>query len=501
MKHTFLQSPSKQRAALPVIAVFTQHATDHPFIATLNSQDRRYVRDALKNFSGAFLECELLHLPSHHTSTVLLFGLGEKKNWTHRHTMIAVRKIVQFAKSVKKKSCALLINDIKIRECTDEACAEMIAQNCEMAQYVFNDYLEKPKDGWLVFEEMQYCIRGVSAGSLMQKALERGKIIGEQVNAARDLSNVPGGDMTPKRLSHHAKEQGKKHGLSVEVLGEKQMEQLGMGAILGVSRGSVEEAQFIIMEYYGTAKNKKPIVFVGKGITFDSGGLNLKPTGSLEEMHMDMSGGAAVLSAIVAIARLKVRTNIIGIIPAVENMPSGSSYRPGDILRSMSGKSIEIVNTDAEGRVVLADALTYAKRYEPRMVVDIATLTGACMVALGSHAAGVFSRNEKLLSRLTALGEKSGDYLWPLPMWDEYADELKGTIADIRNAKKSRDAGATNGALFLYQFAQDFQQWAHIDIASTMTTVPAQCLSAGSRGAGTALLIELARADTEPTNS
>ena len=247
------------------------------------------------------------------------------------------------------------------------------------------------------------------------------------------------------------------------------------------------------MEYRGGAKSKKPLVFVGKGITFDTGGINLKPTGSLDEMHMDMSGGAAVLGALGAIARLQLRVNVIGIIPAVENMPSGSSYRPGDVLRSMSGKTIEVSNTDAEGRVVLSDALTYAERYGPKLVVDLATLTGACMVALARYASGLFSYDEQLISRMRKYGEQSGDFLWPLPLWEEYEDELKSKVADLSNANKTRNAGATNGALFLSKFAEKFPAWAHIDIASTMTTSPDMQLSSGARGAGTALLIELAR--------
>jgi leucyl aminopeptidase len=272
------------------------------------------------------------------------------------------------------------------------------------------------------------------------------------------------------------------------------MEKLGMGAILGVARGSAEEPQFIIMEYFGAAKSQKPIVYVGKGVTFDTGGINLKPSHGFDEMHMDMAGGAAVISAVCAIARLGCKLNVVGIVPAVENMPSGSSYRPGDILRSMSGKTIEIRNTDAEGRVILSDALTYSERYHPSLVVDIATLTGACMVALGDHAFAVLSPSDELAEKIKLLGEVSGDYCWPLPLWEEYEHDVRGTIGDVSNAAKNHPRGGTiNAACFLQEFSKAFPKWAHLDIASTMTSVPSQYLAPGATGTGTRILIEIAR--------
>jgi leucyl aminopeptidase len=491
MNHIYVPK-AKITAELYVIAVGASHTSDHPFLSHLDPREASYVRGVLKNFSSTLLEYEKLTLPSHPSRAILVLGLGEEKDWNHRRMARAARKIVQLAKQYKKKSCALLLDDMSVSGCSMAECAMRIVQNVEMAHYAYREYVTEPKEGWPTVREIQYCTRSPRAAH-MDKALEQGRIIGEQINLSRDLANTPGGDMTPRRLAEHAAREGKKYGVSVTVLGEKQMEKLGMGAILGVSRGSAEEAQFIVMEYKGGTKNTKPIVFIGKGITYDSGGLNLKPSAALDEMHMDMSGGAAVIAAISGIARLKERVHVVGLIPAVENMPSGSSYRPGDVLRSMSGITIEIGNTDAEGRVVLADALTYAKRYDPQLVVDIATLTGASMVALGPHASAIFSRDVQLVEQLRDSGEQSGDYLWPLPMWEEYEDELKGTVGDIRNAKKTRDAGATNGALFLYQFAKDFPRWAHIDIAPTMTGAPSHILGTGSRGSGTALLIEIAR--------
>jgi len=492
MEHVHIKNSHKEKPQMPLLAFFSDSKKEHLFFKYLDAQDRAYCAGYLKDFKAHWLEISKVTLPSHPKKAVIFFGLGEKKSWTRRHMVLAFRKIVHYAKVHTSKVLSVCIDDFRLAGLSADQTCEAFAHNAEIAAYEFTRYREEPKGGWPHLDRIEYYAKGVS-GDAIQKALDRGQIIGEQVNAARTLSNIPGGDMTPKFLADSAREQGKKYGFTVTVLGEKEMKKLKMGAILGVSKGSAQEAQLIVMEYLKGAHGKKPLAFVGKGITFDSGGLNLKPSGALDEMHMDMSGGAAVIAAMGAIARLALKVNVVGVIPAVENMLSGESYRPGDVLYSMSGKTIEVANTDAEGRVVLSDALTYTKKYSPSLVIDVATLTGACMVALGKYASGVFSRDEKLVSTLRALGEISGDYLWPLPMWEEYEDELKGKVGDLLNANKNRYAGATNGALFLHQFAKDFPRWAHIDIAPTMTTSQEMFLNNGARGSGVALLIELAR--------
>ena len=244
------------------------------------------------------------------------------------------------------------------------------------------------------------------------------------------------------------------------------------------------------MEYTGGEPDEQPIVLVGKGVTFDTGGLNLKPSNAIYEMHMDMSGGAAVIHSIVLAARLKLKKNVVALIPAAENMVSGSSYHPGDVLKGMSGKTIEILNTDAEGRVILSDALTYAKRYKPRLVVDVATLTGAAMVALGQRASAIFTRDPELENRFRALGEATGDYVWPMPLWDEYEAEIKGTFGDWANLGKNSYGGAITGAMFLYQFAKDYP-WVHIDMAPRMTSTDGDNLARGAAGEPVRLLLRL----------
>src|SRR3989344_2547118 len=250
-----------------------------------------------------------------------------------------------------------------------------------------------------------------------------------------------------------AEEAGKQTKVKVTILDEKQIKKLGMGGVIGVSRGSSEKPRFIIMEYKHPDYKQAPLVLVGKGVTFDTGGLNLKPDKAIHEMHMDMSGGAAVIHGVAAISRLNIPIHVVGLIPAVENMPSGSSYHPGDILRSITGRTIEVLNTDAEGRIILADALGYAKRYNPRLVVDIATLTGAAMVALGQRVSALFTKDEKLEELFRSLGESSGDYLWPMPLWDEYEEDIKGTFGDVANVGKTEAyGGSITAAMFLSQF-------------------------------------------------
>jgi leucyl aminopeptidase len=231
-------------------------------------------------------------------------------------------------------------------------------------------------------------------------------------------------------------------------------------------------------------------VLVGKGVTFDTGGLNIKPGDAMNEMHMDMSGGAAVLLTVILGAKLGLKKNVVALVPAVENMPSGSSYRPGDILRTMSGKTIEVLNTDAEGRIILADALTYAKKYRPRLVVDVATLAGATMSALGQRASAIYTRDEKLEKLFRELGEESGDYVWPLSLWDEYEEDIKGTFGDVINLGKTKYGGAITGAIFLYQFAKDYP-WVHIDICPRMTSVEGEFLAKGATGVPVRLLAKI----------
>ncbi len=438
-------------------------------------------------------ESEVLLLPSLQKSIVLGVGLplraGEYKKVTRRQLIVLLRRVVALAKQNRVKKIALDLNDFAFAHLALPSLelAELLAINCELANFEFVTYKTKPKEGWN-FVETIFVMGANSKDS--KEGLARGQIIAREVNAMRALSNTPGADMTPTKLGLAAKNAALGTKIKVKVLGVSEMQKLGMGGVLGVGRGSDAPSRFIIMEYMAGRKNEAPLVLVGKGITFDTGGLNIKPGQSMEEMHMDMSGGASVIHALCAAARLGVKKNIVALVPAAENMPSGSSYHMGDVLRTMNGKTIEIGHTDAEGRVVLADALEYAKKYKPKLVVDVATLTGSAMSALGQRASAIFATDEKLEKTFRELGEKSGDYVWPLPLWEEYEDMVKGTFADVTNSGKSKYGGAIEGAMFLWQFIKG-TPWVHIDMAPRMTSVEGEYLAKGSSGEPTRLLIKL----------
>jgi leucyl aminopeptidase len=423
---------------------------------------------------------------------IIEIGTGKRSEMTSRKFLILCRSIIQVAKSSKVKKIAVQMDQFPFPQLKNVPLPELasrIAQCLEMANFEYTRFKTKPKTGWNTVEEVLICS---FTPKDMQAGYKRGQIIGEEVNKTRELANTPGGDMTPKGLAQAAKEAVKGLPVAVTTLTRAQMEKLGMGALLGVGKGSTFPPTFTIMEYKGATG--APIVLAGKGITFDSGGLNLKPSNSIYEMHMDMSGAAAVIHTVALVARLKLKKHVIALIPAAENMPGNEAYRPGDILKSMSGKTIEVLNTDAEGRLVLADAITYAKRLKPSVVLDVATLTGAALSALGLYASGLMSRDDKLSAQLQKLGEESGDYVWPLPLWDEYEASLQGTFADltnIGNGPGGRYGGAIEGGMFLWQFAKELDcPWAHIDIAPRMTSVAGEELAKGAAGAPVRLLLK-----------
>lgn len=297
-----------------------------------------------------------------------------------------------------------------------------------------------------------------------KRAVHDGVAISNGTDLARGLGNLPPNICTPTFLAKTAKQlfHSDKR-IKIKVLGEAEMRQLGMGSMLSVSQGSRQPAKLIIFEYFGGTKSAKPVVLVGKGVTFDSGGISLKPGGAMDEMKFDMCGAASVFGTIRAVSDLDLEKNIIGVVPATENLPDGNATKPGDVVTSMSGQTIEILNTDAEGRLILCDAITYSERYEPNTIIDIATLTGACVVALGSHAIGLFSNNDDLSQDLVAAGKYSGDRAWPMPIWEDYQEQLRSNFADMANVG-GRDAGAITAACFLARFARK-QKWAHLDIA------------------------------------
>jgi leucyl aminopeptidase len=379
---------------------------------------------------------------------------------------------------------------------TTEDAARAVAEGLELGSYLFDEY-KAPKEGdaskRLARAELiettedlfDAVVRGAKAGS----------IIGRATNFARTLGNLPGNVATPDYLARRGREIGDRLGMKVTILGPEEMAAENMGALLAVARGTEEEPRLIVLEHRRGPADQKPLVLVGKGLTFDSGGISIKPAAGMEEMKFDMCGGAAVLAAMQAIGELEIPINVVGIVPSSENLISGQAMKPGDIIRSRKGTTIEVVNTDAEGRLILADALSYASRFEPAAIVDCATLTGACVVALGHQATAGLTNNDALLQEIRDAGDRVGERVWQLPMFDEYRDQIKSEYADIKNSG-GRPAGTITAAWFLREFVGD-TPWVHLDIAGTAYgdgKLPYH--SKGSTGTPTRLFVDwvLARA-------
>lgn len=416
----------------------------------------------------------------------------EKRNRWNR--MIFSRTIVAVAQQYKIPRVLLSWKEFEAlfeKEDSQSLFEEFIV-NADMASYRYIQYKEKPKEGWKILEEMVIQVPSQGKTNFVN-TLGRARKIAEAVTLARNLSNTPGGHMTPEVLAHFARRITQGTPIRCKILKDKEMKRLGMGGVLGVAQGSKARPRFIILEYKGSSNQKeRPVVLIGKGVTYDSGGIDAKPSPYGLEMKMDMSGGAAVMASLGALVKMKIKKNIVVLIPAVENMPSGESYRPGDVLKSLSGKTIEVLNTDAEGRIILADALTYAKRYNPKEVIDVATLTGAAEVALGKRASAIFSPQETMLAEAQKCGEESGDRMWPLPLWEEYEGDIMGDFGDVANMQTKgdwREGGTIIAAVFLWQFAKDFPKWLHIDMAPRMTPSHDEMMMKGATGSPVRFLI------------
>ena len=398
---------------------------------------------------------------------LLVVGTGNDKDRTPANYRKALIAMMTALKDGPSKSIAIALADTPVTGedaiSSEAARLSLIGRTLEDQLYTFSDFKsEKPAARKL----NKVVVAASSAAKDLKDAFNLGLATGRGMNFTRDLGNTPPNICHPEWLAQQAKKLAKDHDcIKTEVLDEKQMEKLGMNTILAVGKGSAQPPRFIIMEYRGGKPKAKPHVLVGKGITFDTGGISLKPGEGMDEMKYDMGGSASVLGAMQVIAETKPKINIVAVIAAAENMPDGGATRPGDIVTTMSGQTVEILNTDAEGRLVLCDALTYVKRYDPASVLDMATLTGACIIALGHHASAVFSNDDGLAQEVLAAGERAGDRAWRLPLWDEYQNLLDSNFADMQNIG-GRPAGSITAACFLSRFAKDYR-WAHLDIAGT----------------------------------
>lgn len=424
----------------------------------------------------------------------LVVGYGDKKALPRRKAVMLMRKAASFAKQNQIKAFEIDFKEVRTlasKELGDADLAQLIAEAFSMVDYEPTSYKTPPKEGFIKIETI--AVRNATPAA--KNGFAKGRAVGDAINATRELSNTPGSDMTPELLAEAAVKAAEGTKAKVKVLGVAEMTQLGMGAVLGVGKGSPNEPQFIVVEYWGTDRSKKPVVLIGKGVTFDTGGLNIKGGDHMYEMHMDMSGGAAVIHAAILAAKLELKKNVIALVPAVENNLANNAMRPGDVLKSMSGKTIEILNTDAEGRVILADAITYSKKYNPSAVIDVATLTGAALVALGTVASAMMTNKETLIPKINELAEESGDYVWALPLWEEYDEMTKGTFGDVPNIStmgNSRYGGVIAGGKFLEVFAKEVDApWVHLDIAPVMTSRAGDFLAKGAAGAPVRLLLKM----------
>jgi leucyl aminopeptidase len=406
------------------------------------------------------------HTPSDDVERIILVGLGKKEELTpgaYRKALVAAARAV---KDSHAKQAVSALHEAEVQGRDLGWNVRQFIEAFESSVYRFTELKSEPTNQKCKLTKVQFLVHGDAAIANAQKAIDQGQAIAMGVHLAKDLANLPGNVCTPSYLAEQAERVGKRYKkLKVKVLGEKDIADLGMGAFSSVSRGSEEPARFIIMEYTGASAKTKPYVLVGKGLTFDAGGISIKPSANMDEMKYDMCGGASVIGAIAAAAELQLPLNIVGLVPASENLPSGAANKPGDIVKSMAGLTIEILNTDAEGRLLLCDALSYAQRYEPAAVIDVATLTGACVVALGRHPSGLWSNDEPLAAAVAEAGETALDRVWRMPLWDEYQDQLKSNFADLANIG-GPDGGSVTAACFLSRFTKDYP-WAHVDIAGT----------------------------------
>ncbi|HYH81542.1 MAG TPA: leucyl aminopeptidase [Longimicrobium sp.] len=419
---------------------------------------------------------------------VLLISLGKPEAVTAERLRRAGGTAARQAAKARAPRVTVLLPTSSV---DTRAAARAVAEGVVLGSYSFSELKSRADDAPEPVElaDLELVLAAAADQGAAQDGARVGAVTAAAENFARNLGNLPGNIVTPTRLAEVAGDIAGRFGMKLTVLGPKEMEAEGMGALLAVARGTDEEPRLIVLEHRGGDEGARPLVIVGKGLTFDAGGISIKPAQGMEEMKFDMCGGAAVLGAMHAIGELGVRANVVGIVPSSENMLGASAMKPGDIFRAASGKTIEVVNTDAEGRLILADALHYAKRFDPVAMLDAATLTGACVVALGHQASGIMGNDEALIEEVRAAGERSGERCWPLPMFEEYREHIKSDYADIKNSG-GRPAATITAAWFLREFVGDVP-WVHLDVAGTAYgDGKPSYLSKGSTGAPTRLFVE-----------
>ena len=424
---------------------------------------------------------------------VAIVGLGKSQDFNTDKIRGVAGEFCRALRKLNYHKIATILHGAGTGGIELEASAQAITEGALLGLYSFNKY-KKPE--YEDIKEMLIVVREADKIPILEEAIHKGIVVAEATNLARNMINEPANYMTPSQLAKAAEEIANKYNLEFRVFDSADMEAMGMGALLGVAKGSNQPPKLITLSYKGDEHSDKAFGFLGKGITFDSGGISIKPSEGMAEMKDDMAGAAAVMTALVAIAQLKPRINVTAIIPATENLPSGTALKPGDILKAMNGKTIEVINTDAEGRLILADALSYAQKIGLSSLIDLATLTGACCVALGTLYSGIFSNNQDLADKVLKASDRIGERMWQMPMPEEYKEQLKSEMADVKNTGH-KYGGAITAALFLAEFV-DNTPWVHIDIAGTAdSNKESGYIVKGATGVGVRTLVELALSEAK----
>ncbi|WP_371369127.1 Cytosol aminopeptidase [Sporomusa rhizae] len=455
----------------------------------LNCHIRKIIRD--NPGCGKFGETTVVHtFGAIGAKRIIILGLGKKGELSLDKVRASTAIAMRTARKLRSKTVATIVHGAGSGDLESRQAAQAVVEGAIMGLYKF-DYYKTTREENNKIDNLIIVENDKTKLAAIKEGLYFGKIFAESVNYGRDLINHPAMYMTPTKMSEHAGDIANKYGLELSVLEKKDMLKHGMGALLAVAQGSSEAPKLIVLKYQGDPLQQEMIAYVGKGITFDSGGISLKPSQSMDEMKRDMAGGGAVLAAMLAISQIKPKVNVIAVVPCTENMPSGTACKPGDIVTSMSGKTIEVLNTDAEGRLILADAITYAKKLGATKLIDIATLTGACVVGLGDVYSGVLTNDREWCQTMLNAAQQAGEKMWELPNDKEYLEQIKSSIADLKNSG-GRPAGTITAGMFIGQFA-DKTPWIHIDIAGTSDVDKDKGYNLkGGTGVGVRTLIQLA---------
>jgi leucyl aminopeptidase len=459
---------AKQKTPCLILGVFEKRKLSAPARA-VDEASGGYLSEVLRkgDLDGETGHTLMLHgVPGVRCERILLVGCGKRRELSRRNYRKVLEAAVTLLDNTRATAAVYTLPELAPDGMDLYRSVRDTVTTCVDKLYRYDRTKGEKKPPRFPLVRLDIWVSSKGDNNTAQQAIRHGRAIGRGMSLAKDLGNLPGNVCTPSYLADSAMELGSDYAsLRVEVLEEADMERLDMGALLSVARGSRQPAKLILMEYRGGNEGAKPVVLVGKGLTFDAGGISIKPAADMDEMKFDMCGAASVFGAMKAALELELPINLIGVVPASENLPDGDANKPGDIVTSMSGQTIEILNTDAEGRLILCDALTYCERFDPALVIDIATLTGACVVALGKHPCALFTQDERLAEEILDAGEAAGDRAWRMPLWDEYQKELDSNFADMANIG-SRWGGAITAACFLSRYTKKYR-WAHMDIAGT----------------------------------